>query len=111
NGRMLLLRYGPEGFHAAGETLDSLRILHSDPLTTAVSAWQFGRTLDISAEAIRPPVVPGKVLGIGRNYREHARELANPVPAEPLLFLKSPGSVIGSRTPIVLPPESSRVEF
>ncbi|KAB2956276.1 MAG: fumarylacetoacetate hydrolase family protein [Thermoanaerobaculia bacterium] len=108
---MLLLRYGPEGFHAAGETLDSLRILHSDPLTTAVSAWQFGRTLDISAEAIRPPVVPGKVLGIGRNYREHARELANPVPAEPLLFLKSPGSVIGSRTPIVLPPESSRVEF
>src|SRR5690606_24105652 len=93
---MLLLRYGPEGFYAAGESLSDLRILHSDPLATAPSAWQFGRRIDLSAEAIRPPVEPGKLVGIGRNYREHAQELGNPVPPEPVVFLKSPGSVIGA---------------
>lgn len=107
---MLLVRYGPEGFHAAGESMDSLRILYSDPLTTPVSAWDFGRPIDLASEGIRPPVVPGKLVGIGRNYREHARELDNPVPAEPVIFLKSPGSVVGTRTPVVLPPESARVE-
>ena len=81
---MLLVRYGPEGFHAAGESMSALRILYSDPLTTPVSAWDFGRPIDLATEGIRPPVVPGKLVGIGRNYREHARELDNPVPAEPV---------------------------
>jgi 2-keto-4-pentenoate hydratase/2-oxohepta-3-ene-1,7-dioic acid hydratase in catechol pathway len=108
---MLLVRYGPEGFHAAGESMSALRILYSDPLTTPVSAWDFGRPIDLASEGIRPPVVPGKLVGIGRNYREHARELDNPVPAEPVIFLKSPGSVVGTRTPVVLPPESARVEY
>ena len=54
---------------------------------------------------------PGKIVCVGRNYREHAKELGNEVPAEPLIFLKPPSSVIGEGTPIVLPPVSSRVEF
>jgi 2-keto-4-pentenoate hydratase/2-oxohepta-3-ene-1,7-dioic acid hydratase in catechol pathway len=108
---MLFCRYGPEGFHAAGESFDSMRILYSDPMTTAPGAWRYGRSIDLSREGIRAPVEPGKIVGIGRNYREHARELGNPMPAEPVLFLKSPGSVIGPQAPIVLPPESERVEF
>ena len=47
---------------------------------------------------------------MGRNYVEHARELNNPMPAEPLLFLKATFSLIGPDAPIVLPPESERVE-
>lgn len=54
---------------------------------------------------------PGKIVCVGRNYREHAKELGNDVPKEPLLFLKPPSSVIGAGAPIVLPPESSQVEY
>jgi len=54
---------------------------------------------------------PGKIVCIGRNYREHARELGNEVPAEPLFFLKPSTSVIGDGEAIVLPPQSERVEF
>jgi 2-keto-4-pentenoate hydratase/2-oxohepta-3-ene-1,7-dioic acid hydratase in catechol pathway len=108
---MRLFRFGPEGFYAAGAEAGDARLLYSDPLTTPVGVWRFGRAVDLTREALRAPWEPGKVVGIGRNYREHVRELANPMPAEPVLFLKSPGSVIGPRAPIVLPPESQRVEY
>ena len=54
---------------------------------------------------------PGKIVCVGRNYRDHARELGHEVPAAPLLFLKPPSSVIGEGEPILLPPASQRVEF
>ena len=57
------------------------------------------------------PARPGKIVCVGRNYREHAKELGNEVPAAPLLFLKPPSSVIGDGEPIVLQPASARVEF
>lgn len=53
---------------------------------------------------------PSKIVCVGRNYAEHAREFGNPVPAEPLLFLKPPSSLVGPGEPILLPPQSSRVE-
>ena len=53
---------------------------------------------------------PGKIVCVGRNYVAHARELGNEVPAEPLLFLKPPSSVIGDGEAIVIPPYTSRVE-
>jgi 2-keto-4-pentenoate hydratase/2-oxohepta-3-ene-1,7-dioic acid hydratase in catechol pathway len=54
---------------------------------------------------------PGKIVCVGRNYVEHARELGNELPKEPLIFLKPPSSVIGSGAPIVLPAVSARVEY
>lgn len=54
---------------------------------------------------------PGKIVGVGRNYRAHAAELGTAVPANPLLFLKPPTSVVADAEPIILPPESSRVDF
>lgn len=57
------------------------------------------------------PDRPGKIVCIGRNYRDHAKEMGNAVPTEPLLFLKPPSSVIHDGEAIVLPPQSSRVEF
>ncbi|HWE43463.1 MAG TPA: fumarylacetoacetate hydrolase family protein [Gemmatimonadaceae bacterium] len=56
-------------------------------------------------------MLPGKIVCVGRNYRDHAKELGNEVPKEPLIFLKPPSSVIGSGDPIVLPAASTRVEF
>ena len=108
---MLLYRLAPEGFYAVQEPGSPvLRALYSDPFEIPAESWELGREIAFDTATPLAPVLPGKVLGIGRNYREHARELNNPMPAEPVLFLKSPGSVIGPNTPVVLPPESERVE-
>ena len=58
-----------------------------------------------------PPLPrPGKIVCVGRNYREHARELGNEVPPEPLLFLKPPSSVVEDGAAVVLPRASTQVE-
>ncbi|MDQ3474613.1 MAG: fumarylacetoacetate hydrolase family protein [Acidobacteriota bacterium] len=56
------------------------------------------------------PLTPSKVVCVGRNYREHAEELGNKMPEEPLLFLKAPSAVIGNDEVIELPPQSDQVE-
>ena len=57
------------------------------------------------------PLKPSKIIGIGRNYLAHARELGNEVPEVPILFFKPTTSLIGPGDPILLPPVSQRVEF
>jgi 2-keto-4-pentenoate hydratase/2-oxohepta-3-ene-1,7-dioic acid hydratase in catechol pathway len=57
------------------------------------------------------PLKPTKIVAVGRNYLEHARELGNEVPAEPLLFFKPPSALIGPGDTIRLPHVSQRVEF
>ena len=52
------------------------------------------------------PILPSKVVCVGRNYADHAAELGNEVPAEPLLFLKPSTAVIGPHDAIRLPPQS-----
>jgi 2-keto-4-pentenoate hydratase/2-oxohepta-3-ene-1,7-dioic acid hydratase in catechol pathway len=54
--------------------------------------------------------VPSKIVCVGRNYREHAAELGNKMPDEPLLFLKAPSAIIASGADIVLPGASQQVE-
>lgn len=54
---------------------------------------------------------PGKIVCVGRNYREHAKEMGNEVPTTPLVFYKPPSSVIASGEPIVLPAGVGRVDF
>jgi 2-keto-4-pentenoate hydratase/2-oxohepta-3-ene-1,7-dioic acid hydratase in catechol pathway len=54
---------------------------------------------------------PSKIIGVGRNYAAHATELGNDVPTSPLIFLKAPSSMLADGAPIILPPESTRVEF
>jgi len=109
---MLLYRIAPEGFWAAADPdePDRLRILYSDPFETLPGGWEFGRDVDRAAAAFLNPVRPSKIVAIGRNYAEHAKELGNAVPEEPLFFLKAPSAMIGPNAPIVLPPESQRVE-
>jgi 2-keto-4-pentenoate hydratase/2-oxohepta-3-ene-1,7-dioic acid hydratase in catechol pathway len=57
-----------------------------------------------------PPVTPSKIVCVGRNYAEHAAELGNTVPKEPLLFLKAPSSLITEGDVIVIPKQSNQVE-
>jgi len=57
------------------------------------------------------PVLPSKVLCVGKNYADHAREMGGEAPARPVLFLKPSTSVAGPGDPIVLPPDSERVDY
>lgn len=57
------------------------------------------------------PIRPSKIIGIGRNYAAHAKEMGNEVPKSPLIFLKPVTAVIGSGDTILLPGASQRVEF
>ena len=56
------------------------------------------------------PCQPTKIVAIGRNYAEHAKEHQAEVPAEPLIFLKPPSALIAHNQSIVLPPQSNQVE-
>jgi 2-keto-4-pentenoate hydratase/2-oxohepta-3-ene-1,7-dioic acid hydratase in catechol pathway len=57
------------------------------------------------------PVTPSKIICVGRNYRDHAKELGNEVPTEPLLFFKPPSSLLAPGGVVRMPPESQRVDF
>lgn len=70
-----------------------------------------GREWPLGQTRLLAPILPSKVVAVGRNYADHAAELGNAVPDEPLIFLKPSTSVIGPGAPILLPPSSSRVEF
>ena len=69
-----------------------------------------GRIVPLSDVRLIAPVLPSKVIAVGRNYAEHAREMGNEVPAEPMIFLKPSTSVIGPGEPITLPWQSERVD-
>src|SRR5678816_1301471 len=56
------------------------------------------------------PSEPTKIVCVGRNYVEHAKELGNEVPKVPLIFLKPPSSIISNGETIILPPQSAQVE-
>ncbi len=76
------------------------------------TSWSF----DFEPMALReadllPPVVPSKIVCVGRNYREHAKELGNEPPAEPLLFFKPLSSLLKPGGTILLPAASERVDF
>jgi 2-keto-4-pentenoate hydratase/2-oxohepta-3-ene-1,7-dioic acid hydratase in catechol pathway len=90
-------------------------------IVAEMSGHPFGPAADIALTGARypvadvrllAPVLPSKIVAIGRNYLEHARELGNEPPAEPLIFLKPSTAVIGPADAIVRPDGlSQRVDF
>jgi 2-keto-4-pentenoate hydratase/2-oxohepta-3-ene-1,7-dioic acid hydratase in catechol pathway len=70
-----------------------------------------GRRWPLADVRLLAPILPSKVIGIGRNYAEHATELGNQVPDEPMIFLKPSTSVIGPGAAIRPPAASRRVDF
>jgi 2-keto-4-pentenoate hydratase/2-oxohepta-3-ene-1,7-dioic acid hydratase in catechol pathway len=70
-----------------------------------------GRVLRVEDVRLLAPVLPSKVVAVGRNYAEHVREMGGDAPpSEPMVFLKPSTSVIGPGEPIALPWQSERVE-
>ena len=68
-----------------------------------------GVALDLDDVKILSPVLPSKVVCVGKNYADHAKELGGEVPAEPVIFIKPNTTVVGENDPIVLPPQSGNV--
>ncbi len=64
----------------------------------------------IASVKLLAPASPSKIVCVGRNYAEHAAELGNEVPKEPLLFLKAPSAIITEGEAIVIPEQSNQVE-
>lgn len=94
---------GPASRQAAAEVLDAVVSSGGDPLALRTPGGEpvAHRLPDV---VFAPPVVrPGKVLGIGLNYRDHAAETGRPAPAEPMFFNKFATSLVGHGQPIVHP--------
>lgn len=70
-----------------------------------------GQRMELAAIKLLAPVLPSKVVAIGKNYAEHASEMGGDVPERPLVFLKPSTSVIGAGGTIDYPPSSERVDF
>ncbi|MGA8832611.1 MAG: fumarylacetoacetate hydrolase family protein [Desulfomonilaceae bacterium] len=69
------------------------------------------RNCALSDVRLLAPCLPSKVVAVGLNYRDHAEELKMKLPEEPLLFLKPSSSVIGPGDTILMPPQSTRVDY
>jgi 2-keto-4-pentenoate hydratase/2-oxohepta-3-ene-1,7-dioic acid hydratase in catechol pathway len=69
-----------------------------------------GVKLPVNAELL-PPTTPTKIVAVGRNYAEHAKELGNEAPSEPIIFLKPPSALLAPNGTIVRPSQSQRVDY
>src|SRR5918995_3759708 len=106
---MRIVRYSRQGDVGFG--------VHEDENVAAIGPHPFGafeytgERFPLAEVRLLAPVLPSKVVAVGRNYAEHARELGNEVPPEPVLFLKPSTSVVGPGDPIVRPGWVGRVDF
>lgn len=81
-----------------------------DPLYQRIELT--GRTTTVEEVRLLAPVIPrSKIIGIGRNYADHAAEMGNEVPAEPMMFLVPNTAVVGPGDPVVIPPITKEVSF
>jgi len=68
-----------------------------------------GITVELDKVKLLSPVLPSKVVCVGKNYADHAAEMGGEVPVEPVIFIKPSTTVIGDEATIVLPPQSKNV--
>ncbi len=87
---------------------NSIRLLKGSPFEGIVTSQT---TLSVASVRFLAPVDPTKVVAVGLNYRDHAKELGMPVPKQPILFLKPPSAVIGSNDDIVYPTQSKQLDY
>lgn len=69
-----------------------------------------GVAVHLSEVRLLAPVAPGKIVAVGLNYRDHAREMGKALPEEPLIFLKAPSALNNPGGDVVYPPQSKRVD-
>ncbi|MDR3640323.1 MAG: fumarylacetoacetate hydrolase family protein [Humidesulfovibrio sp.] len=101
--RIIRVRYQDRSFYAAITSPDTVRCLNLEE--------NLPDDIPLAEVELLPLVRPSKIVCVGLNYHDHAREMGLPVPEEPVLFLKPPSSVIGPGDAIVMPACSERVDY
>ncbi len=96
-----VIKRGPEALSEIGALADEARRFLDDE----------GVAVSTDAVEFLPPVYPGKILAIGRNYVDHAIEGGAEPPAAPLIFMKLPNALSAHEAPIVLPTISAKVDY
>ncbi|MFM7148047.1 MAG: fumarylacetoacetate hydrolase family protein, partial [Actinomycetales bacterium] len=105
-----------EPFFGVLEGVDEWGEVQPDAMVALLRGHPFGefapdgRVLPVADLRLLAPVIPSKIVAVGRNYADHAAELGNQVPVEPMLFLKPSTSVIGPGDAIALPWQSDQVD-
>ena len=106
---MRIARYSRDGEVAFGVVEgDEVAALDSHPFGPIAFT---GERRTLSSVKLLAPVLPSKVVAIGKNYAEHASEMGGDVPEHPLVFLKPSTAVCASGDTIAYPPSSSRVDY
>lgn len=91
-----------DGLRASGY-LDIAKIVGAEP--------EADGEVELSTLELLPPVDAGKIVAVGRNYADHAKELGNAAPSEPIIFLKPPSALLPPGGAIEIPSQSERVDF
>jgi len=123
---MKLLRYGPAGAEKPGMldsagTVRDLSAIIADLTPAAIGSDGLDRLREIDPATL-PKVdgtprmgVPlagiGKIVAIGLNYSDHAAETGNPIPKEPIVFMKATTSLTGPSGPVVIPKKSQKLDW
>ncbi|HEV2221431.1 MAG TPA: fumarylacetoacetate hydrolase family protein [Candidatus Acidoferrales bacterium] len=112
-GRFQVLNQKPEQDKAAVHcgVVEGDRLSEIPAPFHSLSPSKPGASWSLSEVKLLPPCVPSKIVCVGRNYAEHAAELGNDPPKEPLIFLKPPSSILAPGDPIILTPQSERVDY
>ncbi|MEO1092078.1 MAG: fumarylacetoacetate hydrolase family protein [Pseudomonadota bacterium] len=125
---MKLVRYGPVGHEKPGlidsggrlrdlsSVIDDVTATTVDPSTLAtLQALDATHLPEIGGDPrLGPPIAPGsvgKLVCVGLNYSDHAKETGNPIPEEPVLFMKAPSAITGPFDPVVLPRGSVKSDW
>jgi 2-keto-4-pentenoate hydratase/2-oxohepta-3-ene-1,7-dioic acid hydratase in catechol pathway len=103
---MKLITFIQNGRHRIGEIVGDMVYVTAwtDPMTSlirrGITPSRTYERFPLANVNIDAPLVPGKIIAIGRNYAEHAKETGGSVPTEPLIFAKLPSAIIGPNRPI-----------
>jgi 2-keto-4-pentenoate hydratase/2-oxohepta-3-ene-1,7-dioic acid hydratase in catechol pathway len=108
---MKIYRFLHDGRSAVGVADGEHVFRHEGPDALHLGARVDGPPHLIAGLQLLPPVAPSKIVAVGRNYADHAKELGNDTPAEPIIFLKPPSALLPPNGTIVRPPQSQRVDY
>lgn len=91
-------------------------LLEADGIAAVRSAFEAGELPPLAEETLQgqrrgAPLRPGKILCIGLNYRDHAAETGADIPAEPIVFMKAPDTVVGPEDEVLIPRGSTRTDW
>jgi 2-keto-4-pentenoate hydratase/2-oxohepta-3-ene-1,7-dioic acid hydratase in catechol pathway len=105
------IRHAGEVFHAVGRDGELRRAVTANG--NVFGGYRAGDLVPggLDAVDVLAPVTPSKIVCVGLNYRDHAREVGKALPAEPMLFIKPSTAVIAPGAPILLPPGVGRVDY